>query len=290
MITRGVLTAALLASVVTGGDASAVSVTASDDAEALVGLLLGPGITVVDGTQTFSGASGQAGAFTDGLGSIGLPTGLILSTGLVEDAVGPNIADGTGSTLGGPGSTALSELIGGTATNDAAILTFEFVADAGELFFNFVFASDEYNEFANSSFNDVFGFFLNDENIALVPGTDTPVSIDSVNGGNPLGDDASNEEFFNNNDLDDGGPFFDVEYDGFTDVFTATGTLVDGVNTISLAIADGGDSAVDSAVFIQGGTFSTDEPPPINEVPEPTSLALLGVGVMTGAFVRRRRA
>ncbi len=55
-----------------------------------------------------------------------------------------------------------------------------------DLFFEFVFSSEEYNEFVNSGFNDVFAFFVDGENIGFVPGTFDPVSIDTVNGGNPL--------------------------------------------------------------------------------------------------------
>lgn len=63
------------------------------------------------------------------------------------------------------------------------MLEFDFTTTGGNLFFSFVFASEEYNEYVNSSFNDVFGFFVNGVNIALVPGTSTPVAINSVNCG-----------------------------------------------------------------------------------------------------------
>ena len=50
------------------------------------------------------------------------------------------------------------------------------------MFFNYVFGSDEYLEFAGSSFNDIFAMFLNGEDLAIVPKTtDTPVSINTVN-------------------------------------------------------------------------------------------------------------
>ena len=102
----------------------------------------------------------------------------------------------------------------------------------------------------------------------MIPGTDTPVSINNVNGGNPFGSNASNPDLFNNNDLTDGGPFFDIEYDGFTDVFTAEITGLDpGTNNIKIAIADAGDSSFDSAVFIEGGTFSS-TPNPVIPNPE----------------------
>ncbi len=145
-------------------------------------------------------------------------------------------------------------------TNDAAILEFLFTSTTNQVAFEYQFASEEYNEFTNSSFNDIFGFFVNGNDIAFIPGTTTPVSINNVNGGNPLGIDASNPAFFNNNDLNDGGPFFDIEYDGFTSVFTATSVVNPGINSIKLAIADVGDSSWDSGVFIKGQGFSGEIP------------------------------
>ena len=70
-----------------------------------------------------------------------------------------------------------------------------------------MFGSDEYNEFVYQGFNDVFGFFVNGQNCANVPDpanpeATLPVSIDTVNGGNPdlPEQDASNPELYRNNE------------------------------------------------------------------------------------------
>ena len=248
--------------------AQAISITANSNGETLANEILGSGITVVPGSVNYIGGAGAAGTFTDGLSSgIGFDEGIILTTGSAVDAAGPNTSDGTTTNNGLPGDSDLSSLIPGFGTNDATILEFDFTTEGGDVFFNYVFASEEYNEYTNSSFNDVLGLFLDGQNIALIPGTTTPVAINTVNGGNPFGSNASNPQFFINNDFSDGGGSYDIEYDGFTTVFTAQALgLSAGTHTIKLAIADAGDSALDSAVFIQANSFS-DQP---YDVPEPS--------------------
>ncbi|MFN9175919.1 MAG: PEP-CTERM sorting domain-containing protein [Synechocystis sp.] len=259
------LTASLTAVILTNDSqnrsAHALSIVASSDADALVNSILGEGITVVPGSAVYSGQSQASGFFSGGmLSGLGIDSGIILTTGSAFNALGPNNSDSETTFNGFPGDSDLNGLIPGFSTFDAASLTFKFTAETNSVNFEYVFASEEYNEFTNSSFNDVFGFFLNGVNIANIPGSSTAVSINNVNGGNPLGEDASNSAFFNNNDLDDGGPFFDIQYDGFTVVFSVFAPVNPGENEIKLAIADAGDSALDSAVFISGGTFQGELP------------------------------
>ena len=242
--------------------APALAVTVTNDANVLVSTILGPGIEVV-GQPQYTGAARASGTFAGGLAAgIGIESGIILTSGDANLALPPNNSDGITTDSNTPGDADLDALLqarggAGSTTNDAAILEFTFNTSGGNLFFNFVFASDEYNEFTNSSFNDVFGFFLDGVNIALIPGTTTPVAINNVNGGNPLGTNASNPNLFHNNDPSDGGPFFAIQYDGFTSVFTAQALNVgSGNHTIKLAIADTADRVLDSAVFIEAGSFS----------------------------------
>ncbi len=258
-------------------------VTQNNDANQLVNNILGSGISTSNITNT--GASGAFGTFTGGTSAgIGIESGIMLSSGNVVDAIGPNNLDGTTTNHGTAGDSDLTQIAGNT-TYDAAILTFDFISDGGDIFFNYVFASEEYNEYVNGNVNDSFAFFLDGSNIALIPGTNTPVSINTVNGGNPFGSNASNSQFFNNNDLQDGGPFFDIEYDGFTDVFQASFIgLSAGAHSISLKIADAGDSVLDSTVFIEAGSFS-DTP---TTIPEPTSIAIFALGLL-GLSARRAK-
>lgn len=281
------------------GNAEALTLTPTNSGSDMANTIVGEGITVTPGSTNYTGADGAAGFFDDGMSSgIGIESGIILTTGQASAAAGPNNAGNTSSSNDGGGDEDLASLVPGFDINNASVLEFDFESEGGDLFFDFVFASEEYNEFVNSSFNDVFGFFLDGENIAVIPGTETPLTIDNVNL-------SVNSQFYNNND--DGS--FDLEYDGFTNVLTAQALdLSAGTHTIKLAVGDAGDSAYDSAVFIGANTFADVEDPVIDPVdpvdpveppvtptpdtattPEPGSLlSLLAVGLIgSGSLMKR---
>jgi hypothetical protein len=225
---------------------------------------------------------GQAGLFTGGMDAgLGIEEGIMLSSGFARLAIGPNSESGIGADLGAVGDPDLTAISGGS-TNDANVLEFEFVPNFDELFIEFVFGSEEYNEYV-FSFNDVFAFFLNGTNIALVPGSGDPVSIDNINLFN-------NTTYYKNNDYDDfaPGPFpYCNEMDGFTTVLVASGAVNAGnTNTIKLAIADALDNALDSYVFIKAEGFSGVDP----EVPISNWALFIGIGlILIFAVIRFRR-
>jgi hypothetical protein len=281
--------------------ATGITVTPDSTATDLVNTLLAAdsGVTI-SGTPTYTGASiagGQsgdaAGTFTGGSGILPFSTGIILSTGNVADAPGPHteIASTNWGLPGDPNLAALSDKT--ETTYDASELTFSFIPKGNQVSFQYVFASEEYYQYINS-FNDVFGFFLNGKNIALLPGTTTPVSIDTVNNGNPGGTiTPSNPKYFTENYLDNPTQPIDLNYQGFVGldspyVLYATGAVTPNVvNTITLGIADGGDGNLDSVVFLAGGSFELG-PPPVTTgvVPLPaaawTGLATFGLILAVG--------
>ncbi|MBL7890045.1 MAG: choice-of-anchor L domain-containing protein [Bacteroidia bacterium] len=220
-------------------------------------VLLGSGVTASN--ITFSGPNTARGEFNGTASNIGFPGGVILATGDISVAVGPNNSGSLSN--GGTGTISTDPQLTGIATNtlyDAAILEFDFVPLADTLKFRYVFGSEEYMEFANSSFNDVFGFFISgpnpgggnytNQNIALIPGTSTPVTINNVNGGN-------NAAYYFNNETPPGAS---VQYDGFTVPLTAIAPVSCGATYhIKIAIADAGDGSWDSGVFLEAGSFTS---------------------------------
>ena len=223
-------------------------------------VLLGTGVTATN--VTFTGQSTQIARFTATGTNLGLTSGVILATGPCTQAVGPNISGSTGLDVGPPSFPSpaadsdpqLDAIIQvgspGIYTNDAAVLEFDFVPTSDTVKFRYVFGSEEYPEFVGS-INDVFAFFLSgpgyaNTNIALIPGTNTPISIATVNN-------ATNSQYYIDNQFGN-----TIEFDGFTTTLTAVAAVQCGQSYhIKLAIADASDGVWDSGVFLEAGSFSS---------------------------------
>ena len=242
-------------------------------------ILLGEGVQIFN--ITYSGDLDQIGSFDANNSNILIENGMIMATGSCVNVIGPN---NSGSSTTGGGNIGVNDpdldQLSTFNTNDAAVLEFDFIPTGDSLSFNYSFGSDEYNEFVCGSVNDAFGFFLsgpgingpysnNAINLATIPETDgTPVTINSVNNGNVgSAGTASNCAQVDPNWMNNTAYYVDnatnsdpnaTQLDGFTVTLKAEASVQCGQTYhIKIAIADAGDSAYDSAVFIEGGSFSS---------------------------------
>jgi hypothetical protein len=207
----------------------------------------------------YTGADTARGIFTNGATTnLGVDHGLALTSGTIQYIAGPNYQTGTGFFNGTDGDSLLS-VLAGILTYDACILEFDFIPAADTAWCDFVFGSEEYPEFAGSVFNDIFGFFVSGpdpaggnyemHNIALVPGTNLPVAINSINH-------FTNTQYYIDNEYG-----ATIEYDGFTTVLKAKCPVVPGSTYhFRLAVADAGDGIFDTGVMLEAESFESQGP------------------------------
>lgn len=235
-------------------------------------VLVGKGVTVSN--VTFRGKSAAIGKFDGSQSNIGVSEGIILSTGTVLDEVdekgmkkgpvGPNNNSGATTNWNGVsteyGDSDLEDLVNGN-TFDAVVLEFDFIPQGDTVEFQYIFASEEYPEFV-FSFNDVFAFFISGpgisggvQNLAIVPGTSEPVSINTINS-------STNTSLYRSNGNGQSGAQFTdskvVQFDGFTVPLTAMSKVTPcKTYHLKIAIADVADGSYDSGVFLKGGSLSS---------------------------------
>ncbi|AJR04628.1 T9SS type B sorting domain-containing protein [Siansivirga zeaxanthinifaciens] len=206
----------------------------------------------VDGLSSFA-------YFNRGTSNFPFETGIMLSTGNATS--GGNIANSNelseGSSNWGTDPD-LNAVLGISNTLNATSIEFDFISISNQIQFNYILASEEYTGTNPCQYSDGFAFLIKEEastgpyeNIALIPGTNTPVNTQNIRNEIVAGTcPAVNEQYF------DGYNIGDTNYNGRTTVLTATKTIVPYVRYhIKLIIADQSDETFDSAVFIQGNSF-----------------------------------
>ena len=230
-------------------------------ADLVTNVLIGGNCFDVSGI-TSKGVANSRGTFSTGQSSINISNGIVLCTGPTSTLPGPN---NLGNTNGGFANDSqndpnLSSLTLGNQY-DVSVIEFDFRPTSNMVQFEFVFGSEEYCEFVNSQYNDAFGFFISGpgitgvKNLAVIPNTTTPVSVNNVNH-------VLNKNFYINNNKNypcDNQTVFnsaDIQLDGFTKVLTATANLIPcQTYHIKLAIADIADANYTSAVFLRANSF-----------------------------------
>lgn len=240
----------------------------------LVSTIVGSGI---EWSSALLAPSGNASGIFWGPTSLGFNDGIVLTTGCAGDGGSPGTMGansrpnlcGVSVYNGGPTQDPDLQNIALGSLNDICRLSFDFIPHYENIVIKYVFASEEYSQYVNSSFNDVFGIFLTGpnpnnpnqpyegENLAVLPDTIPPVavSINNVNNGQincplaPIGP-CKNCAYFIHIDHDT------IQYNGRTVALLARAEVVPYASYhIKIAIADVSDSIWDSGVFLAAGSL-----------------------------------
>ncbi|PTS87314.1 hypothetical protein DBR27_24600, partial [Flavobacterium sp. HMWF030] len=244
--------------------------------------------TWVDHPWSNTAGDRQLGYYSKGSSTFPIDEGLLLSTGKISSAMGPNSYSDRSDEMVAAASDPDLRAISGQTMYDASVLEFNFVPDGNLVEFKFVFASEEYLEFVNTDYNDAFGFFLsgfgisgsytnNAVNLAQLPNNDA-VTINNIHtaGTNTYSQPfpAKNDTYYVNNPLGS----TTMEYDGSTVVLTATYPVTAGQNyKIKMAIADASDQKYDAGVFLKAKSFATNT----LVITNPASVCLNGTANIT---------
>lgn len=242
-------------------DASGIIVFPNSNTTSLVeDVFIGGGCFDVENVTPIGPDAGR-GQFDDGGSTVIIKGGIILESGTITNALGPNNSNSAGNNIGGGGDPDLAQLTT-AGIFDAVGFEFDFTPTVDSLTFEFAFASEEYCEYVGSTFNDVFGFFISGPgingpytggavNIAQLP-NGTTVAINNVNH-------QANTGFFVGNQNNCGGFFNepDIQFDGWT-VPVQANAILQACETyhIKLVVGDAGDGIFDSAVFLKAGSFT----------------------------------
>ena len=252
---------------------------AGDPAQAALNHLQGANVMLSNAfSQTIDPM--QVGIFSDSTATVGLDTGLVVCTGLYFCVIGPNnVPNGTfgGGFFGGdPDLQTMCPLYPGSI-GDQGIIQLDLVPWGDTLTIRYVFASEEYDEYACSDKDDRMGFFLSGPgiegafsnggiNMARLPISGLPVTVNTVNNGSAgnqgtlglCGMNPGWEQdtiYYINNDFGLG-----TQMDGFTVVLTARAVVMPGASYhLKIAIADVNDANYDSAIFLPEGAISCTE-------------------------------
>ena len=221
-------------------------------------LLPNTGITITGGT--YVGANNQGGTYS-GFDTTSAQTGerlviqdgVLLTTGLATNALGPNTAPDVGATLNTPGDTQLDGVTN-NQTLDANSLTLTFTADVNtkSILFDFIFGTEQYPEFIGAFRNDTFAAFLDGANVSF--------------------DAAGRAVSLANTQVDNRNADFNIQYDGLTPRVRTTAPLNTTLttHTLKFVIGDADLGDFDSGVFLarlQGSSVAT--PAAITQVPSP---------------------
>ncbi|WP_114753338.1 T9SS type B sorting domain-containing protein [Flavobacterium glaciei] len=217
--------------------------------------------------DSFSGTRNSYGYFNSGTSNFPFAEGVLLSTWSSKNSEGPYISNRGGGNSSWIGDSDLEQAIGITNTVNATILEFDFIALTDFISFNYIFASNEYQDDFPCNYSDGFAFLIKEKNtasyinLAVLPESSTPVSSKNIhplinaipNSTEPIKSCGPENEFFFGGYNTVTSP---INYAGQTKVLTAQTNVQPGKTYhIKLVIADQRNQYFDSAVFLEAGSF-----------------------------------
>ncbi len=295
----------LFISITTINAAGQLQVTETNNALILAQRLVGEGVSISNVTVTNSSGIIPTGLFTNlGGNAIGIDSGIILTSGRVKSDFRNNIfgVDGNGTTnasfrlasgnLGLPGDITLANELGISVSVlfDAVALEFDFVPLGDSIRFNYIMSSEEYTPGSVCIFNDAFGFFISGpgftgtKNIALIPNTNSPVTITNIND-IPSAGCVNNPQYYVDNSSNN-----IFLHDGHTKLLAATAKVIPcETYHLKLVVSDRGDPIWDTGVFLQAKSLSSNAIGITNLIQkDPTGSSYLVEGCNAGTIVIRR--
>lgn len=224
---------------------------------------------------SYVGSPGAIARFNGFSANFGLYDGIIMTTGVTNTnltgPLGPNNLAGASTTLGLPGLPPpikqwLGAAIGTDNFFDASVLKIKFKSTDSTLIFKYVFASEEYNEYVDTDHSDAFAMYIEGPgipggypNMALVPNTSLPITINTINGGYSTTctyGGGTNEQYFVDNCFG-----YHMQYDGYTTPLIAYSNIIPNETyMLNIVITDVGDGQWDSGVFIGSGGITANTP------------------------------
>lgn len=208
----------------------------------------------------FSNGAKSFGYFDANGSSFPLERGLILSTGQINHVPGPNTNLSDDDAPGWGGDADLEQALNISNSTNATSIEFDFVPNADFIQFRYLFASEEYQQNSPNTciYSDAFAFLIKPvggtyTNIALVPGTNTPVLVTTVHSGIPGACAPINEQYFESWN----GANVPINFNGQTKILTAeTAVVPNQTYHIKLVIADEANYRYDSVVFLEAESFT----------------------------------
>lgn len=259
-----------------------VWITTNHTAQTMAEKFAGPGVIVTN--AKLGCPTGASGIFTTRNSNLGLDSGIILTTGYAASISVPSPAgmvhfpgaNGDPNLFASkrhsaPGDQDLTNYVG-KPTHDACFLEFDFIPQGDSVNFEYVFGSEEYDDFSCSDYNDAFAFFISGpgivgkKNLALIPNTKIPVSINSTTNPNlnlpvnlshctSMGAGSPFSQYY----VQNGGTT--VTYNGFTTVFKASEEVMPcSTYHLRMVVADVSDDKLDSGVWLKEGSLGTNIP------------------------------